>query len=246
MPRRDERRPDSGGAPRPNVLAEGNPVPNVLHGFAPPHVPGTPIHRPGRADQAAQRAKPKPARRPADAPSGDRRRAPGCGCGGWLGFLVLLGLATRLVGACDESFAPEASSPSATASATAASIMVDARLLNRGDCLRWPEGPGGATVVDRVDCSLAHNAEVTGRTKLPDPPGTPFDDQAVQAAAEVGCNGVYTDYTGEPAVMSTGRHSSFIYPGAEGWKRDDRAVTCLVEGDIPGSLVGSTRKGGAP
>lgn len=142
--------------------------------------------------------------------------------------------------------APEATSPSATASATAAGITVDAWLLERGDCLRRPEGPGEVTVVDRVDCSLAHDAEVTGLTTLPDPPGTPFDGQTIQAAAEVGCNGVFTNYTGETAVMSTGRRSSFIYPSAQDWERDDRAVTFLVEGDIPGSLVGSARKGGAP
>ena len=241
MARQDEHRRESGGVPRPNELAEGRPLPNVLRDFAPPNAPGAPAGGPARVDRPTQRPTPKPERRPADEPAVGRRRAPGCGCGGWLGLVALLALLMRLVGACDEILAPEAPSPSATGSAATEGSLVDARLLGPGDCLRWPDGTTGVTVVHLVDCSLAHDAEVAGLATLPDSPGTPYDDQAIQAAAEVRCNATFTHYAGEPAVMSADRHSSFIYPGEAGWGEGDRSVTCLVEGDEPGALVGSAR-----
>ena len=246
MGRRDERPSKPRGEPRPNVLAEGNPVPNVLRGYVPPDTPGTQAGGPragGPAGQGSARRADEPGGGPAPSPGCSRARSSGRGCSGWLGLLFLFFVAVRLVGSCDELLGPATSSSPAT---PAPGTMVDVGQLAPGDCFAWSGESDGVAAVNVVDCSLAHDAEVTGITELPDPAGAPYDEAAVTAAAQVRCNAVFTAYAGVPALMSADAGSSFIDPGAEGWQQGDRTVVCLAESETPGSMVGSVRRTAAP
>jgi len=259
--------------PRPNELADGVPVPNVLRGHVPPSRPGG-----GSAGRAGAERTPRPAPERAEGRQADERararvRPRGWGCGSWLALLVFLGLASQLVDACNEILAPEkgtqpaatvpieatptasagspaggdgSAAPSASPTASSAVIerLVDPGALATGDCFAWTDQDGTVSTVRLRDCTVAHDAEVTRLVTLPDPPGTAYDDGVVQAAATTACDAAFTDYTGHPASLSAGGVSSFIYPGQGSWEDGDRVVTCLVEGSEPGALVGSARAEG--
>lgn len=196
------------------------------------------------ADRATQGSTPQAERRSSDVPARRRASLPGCGCGGWAVLLGLLFLVTRLVGACDDIAGPETVSPAASVPPAGATVDVDE--LEPGDCFAWYGATDEVEAVNAVECAVAHDAEVTGLVELPDPPGAAYDGAAVMAAAEVRCNAVYTEYTGEPALLSTGSASSYIYPGTEGWQQGDRSVVCLAEGEEPGTLTSSLRRTGSP
>jgi hypothetical protein len=253
MARPGDRRPGADGEPRPNVLAEGNPVPNVLHGVVPGRAPSSARREPAaaagptrrwsasRADQAAADGAPRAEGRAPVEPARRRASLPGCGCGGWAVLLGLLFLVTRLVGACDDVVGPETTSPPVEAPAGA---TVDVDQLEPGDCFSWIGEADQVATVAAVDCPEAHDAEVTGLVELPDPPDAAYDAEAVIAAAEERCDAAMTGYAGGPAPV--GRRSSYIYPGAEGWQQGDRTVVCLAEGAEAGTLTGSVRATDAP
>ncbi|MCU0483099.1 MAG: septum formation family protein [Chloroflexi bacterium] len=256
MARVRERQPDDHAA-RPNVLSDGNPIPNVLRGEVRPHAPeaGSQSPPPARRRRrptlpvsaraaAGERARTAEGRRPDEQPP-PRTTRPGCGCGGWLGLLVLFYLASQLLGSCDQLLAPQTGAGELGSSRSGA--IVDWHDLQAGDCFDWPEDEEGFGDLPLVDCAVAHDVEVTGALDLDDGAGAVYDEEAVGRAAEMGCWSVYSAYTGEPALVSEGSELELLYPGTEAaWRAGDRTVICLAVGDGPDPLAGSVRTTGAP
>jgi hypothetical protein len=249
--------------PRPNALAEGNPVPNVLHGTVQPGATGQGGHEPVVTDQAQRRrwtggARRRPGREsgPAaprdgghpdtgsDQPAGRVGCRPGCGCGGWLGLLVLGYLLIQVLGSCDTS-ALLADAPGPATSPPVGST-VDVDNLQTGDCFLWSGEADEVADVTAVGCREAHEAEVTGLFELPDPSGAAYDETAVTNAARERCAALLEQYTGGQVGASTGVFSSYIYPGEKGWQGGDRSVICLAEDGGSGRLTGSVRATDAP
>ena len=232
-----------GDETRPNTLTEGNPVPNVLRGTI--HAGSTgrgemePLQRrrlTRRVGRASEGGPPAPARREAAEPA-RRSPRPGCGCGGWAVLLGLLFLVMRLVGSCDEAatVAPDSPPP--------ARLTVYWHDLEPGDCFSWPEGQEISDVTV-VDCAEPHDVEVAGTVELTEPPGTAYDEGAVRGMATVRCYDVYSAYTGQRALASTGSDPQVVYPTRDGWSNGGRTAVCLAVGEGEGALIGSVRADG--
>jgi hypothetical protein len=102
-------------------------------------------------------------------------------------------------------------------------------VLRVGDCVRTLTGPAGLTpaVVDVVDCTASHTAEVYAVFTLRD--GTYPGQHQVEAMAERGCDKRFFAYVAN-SVSETTLDVYYIYPTAEIWSEDhDREVLCTVE-----------------
>jgi hypothetical protein len=255
MARFDRHQPES-GEPRPNTLAEGNPVPNVLRGTVEPSSADRPGRSPAREAALDERrwrrrsprdrtgsARVEPGRtdrEPSGQQGGRRASVPGCGCGGWAVVIGFLFVVMRLVGACDDLTTPAGTVPTVD---QPVSSTVSWHELEPGDCFDWPADGQAISDVTLRDCSGTHDVEVVGMAELPDPPGAAYEENAVTAAARLGCDGVYSAYTGQRALASTGSDPEVLYPGSAAWAADERTVVCVAEGEGPGALVGSVRAG---
>jgi hypothetical protein len=106
---------------------------------------------------------------------------------------------------------------------------------NAGDCFEVTDADTGSYVV--IDCDDAHTAEIFSVFELPagEFPGV----DAVQEAAEQGCNLDIESYSGASAG-DLGVEIGSLFPTEDTWNQvDDREIVCYAHGDLAGSIFGS-------
>lgn len=118
-----------------------------------------------------------------------------------------------------------------------------------GDCVRdLASGTTGSastrsvTVVEVVDCSKVHDAEVYAVGAYPGDKATPFPgDAAITTFVTDFCQGrAFESYVGKPRALS-GLVDDNIQPSAVSWKAGRRQVICMAADPTGGDLTGSVK-----
>ena len=106
--------------------------------------------------------------------------------------------------------------------------------LQEGQCFNGQNGLG----VTVLPCTSPHQAEVFAAFLLPEDtwPG----DDAVQAAAQAGCQTRITGYL-NPQLTTSALSQEYIYPDEVTWAAGIRTVICDVRSD-KGLITGSVRQ----
>lgn len=105
--------------------------------------------------------------------------------------------------------------------------------------------PGYATGMQRVQCAEPHIWESAGVVQLPQPPGTPYPVDTIEAEVVDACAAAFEAFVGRPLDGSSLSATAF-YPIRDDWEgKDERRVACMVvdpaQPTVTGSLQGSGR-----
>ncbi|WP_213813920.1 septum formation family protein [Glaciihabitans sp. dw_435] len=134
-----------------------------------------------------------------------------------LASALLLIAATALSGC--SAFGPDTSVVKGDGDST------DVFTLKIGDCLNDAAADGEVSSVPTVDCAEPHDTEVFDAITLTDEtyPG----DDALGKEADEACLAAFPAFAGIAYDDSNLDYSSY-YPTEASWKKQDRAVTCLI------------------
>jgi hypothetical protein len=111
--------------------------------------------------------------------------------------------------------------------------------LETGDCFnRISSSSIFSFQVDRVDCTKAHDAEVTGRFAADDPGSFPGAD-GFRAQAEPKCSDFADQYLGSNS--GSGLRFIWVTPKQSSWDNGTRTVICGLQNSDQSKHTGSVR-----
>jgi hypothetical protein len=129
--------------------------------------------------------------------------------------------------------------PTTTAPPT---TVVDIHSLTVGQCLLGAElvdGDIGDGLIEVVDCSLPHHAEVFHVSAFEDPAGAPYPgDEQARNTTLARCHPAFDAYVGQ--IWAESRLGfTYVYPFDFEWEANDRLVLCYLWDRLGQTLTGS-------